>query len=98
MPDLIGVLRTASDPEMRTLRCKVMECAGIIGRFDLYYIRHAPILTAVSVAIAVGRDLFEPQSKELAELLLHIQRAFLRFTLPCLVSLLLTYRRPRTIR
>lgn len=32
MPNLINVLRTASDPEMRTLRCKVMECAGIIGK------------------------------------------------------------------
>ncbi|KAF8310256.1 ARM repeat-containing protein [Clavulina sp. PMI_390] len=55
MPNLVAVLRNASDPEMRTLRCKVMECAGII-------------------AVAVGREVFQPQSEEFAELLLQIQR------------------------
>jgi hypothetical protein len=31
MPNLLNVLRTATDPGLRILRCKVMECAGLIG-------------------------------------------------------------------
>ncbi|KAF8333461.1 armadillo-type protein [Cantharellus anzutake] len=31
MPNLINVLRTATDPEMKQLRCKVMECCGLIA-------------------------------------------------------------------
>lgn len=72
MPLLLNVLRNAEKPQHQRLRIKAMECAGLVGTSPNY----SALLDAHSfAAIAVGRDVFRPDSATLIELLLRIQSA-----------------------
>ncbi len=75
MPLLLNVLQNANTPEYKKLRVKAMECAGLIGRWNANsptaYIAHD-----FGSAIAVGRDIFRPDSAAFVEALMRIQSEY----------------------
>ncbi len=72
MPLLLNVMQNANGLEYRKLRMEAMECAGLIGTFPLVRFSR-PSHSSSLVAIAVGRDVFRPDSRTFVELLMQIQ-------------------------
>jgi len=77
MPLLLNVLRNAENArrEHQRLRVKAMECAGLIGNYFLFFASRIFIIN-FDIAIAVGRDIFRPDSNTLIQLLVRIQSQF----------------------
>ena len=81
MPLLLNVMQNANGPEYRKLRVKAMECAGLIGAFSRALGRMFVSFYAhprVFAAIAVGREIFRPDSRTFVELLMQIQSEAVR--------------------
>jgi hypothetical protein len=90
MPLLLNVLRNADGPDFQRLRVKAMECAGLIGELRMPLGLHLQTIH-LSLAIAVGPDVFQQDSKTLVELLMRIQR---RFFISCVILLFICRREP----
>lgn len=76
MPLLLNVLENANGPEYGKLRLKAMECAGLIGTYEVHVYWSPMTLILIVLAIAVGRDIFRPDANSFIELLIRIQSAF----------------------
>jgi hypothetical protein len=74
MPLLLDILRNADGSEYYKLRVKAMECAGLIGQSIGRVCGRFP--DVVYTAIAVGQDVFLPDSPVLIELLMRIQSQY----------------------